>query len=291
MTNVELLDSLILQYEMSLCRLHEFCFYAEYDPSDFIPPYSISLPGARSRASDFHPITPAHLSSVVTCISSAHALLDLFISSTTITLQCAPVIVYARMGYAIVILLKVYISAALPTGALYGVFNASETNLELYLEQTTHRLTEVDAQRCRTASFWLTIVAKITDWFRRHFVPTLGMVGTVDEPGVVESSMQPGVDEMRVPRASRLKTSHACQSVSGSESLTLNFDPSFQDPTSGEPPNRSTGGGTVSSSSELFSGLSADSSGTRMGLSTSEFGEADGFVESTSWGDLTDLVL
>lgn len=176
-----------MQYHAVYCLLHHICLYAEYDPADFKPPYIISIPSANTGKVAEPMLTPAHLSSVTKCISSAQAVVDTFLSMPTATLACGSVVVYARMGYAIVILMKIHASAALPGGALSGVVDPGATRMGEYLERVVGHLADVSKYQCRLASeAWLPIMSQLRDWYRRHLVPGEQDDDDDDAPGIAE---------------------------------------------------------------------------------------------------------
>lgn len=175
-----------MQYETVLCHFHGICLYDEFDPIDFRPPYAISMPRAKSRESSNSLSMPLHISSVMTCISSAHAVLDIFLSTPHYRLRCSPSIVCPRMGHAITVLLKIHVSAILQNGALHGVLNPDMTKMDAYLEQVLRKLVEVDEQRCCMTAMWLPIVTKIYNWFKDSFLPALRKSGGADVSMLVE---------------------------------------------------------------------------------------------------------
>jgi hypothetical protein len=76
------------------------------------------------------------------------------------------------MGYAVVLLLKIHISAALPGGLLHGIVDPGVTNMERYLERLIRLLTEVSNHQCRLASLaWFPILSRLQDWYRYHLTP------------------------------------------------------------------------------------------------------------------------
>lgn len=171
-----------MQYESVLGHLHEIALYDEYEPADFQPPYSICMPRGIASAS----LTPVHISSTMTCISSAHLVLDILLATPMSWLRCSPVIVYARTGYALTILMRIYMSASLPGGALHGVLSPETTRMDLYLDKILRKLSDLAAQRCRIAETWLSIITKINDWFKYSFAKVLQTNGSTGLSGHVE---------------------------------------------------------------------------------------------------------
>lgn len=177
-----------MQYHAILCLLHQSCLYAEYSTADFRPPYSIGKPVENARKPAGPMLTPAHLSSVTICISSARAVLDTFLSIPVATLTCSPVAVYARMGYVVVLLLKIHISTALSGGVLHGIVDPGVTSMESYLGRLVRLLTEVCKHQCRLGSLaWLPILSRLQAWYRYHLTPGV----EEDDEAVIADLIQP----------------------------------------------------------------------------------------------------
>ncbi|CAK7202043.1 hypothetical protein SEUCBS139899_004761 [Sporothrix eucalyptigena] len=178
-------NSLLIQYNTILCLLHESCFYNEFDPSDLKPPYRLSIPSpsssAASSSSGAHlrsPMTQAHMTSRRICLMAARSLIGLFLSSPTEQLLGSPVVVYARLGYAVVVLLKLQISAALPGGAMHGIWvdtatGDSATQIYQYLESLIARLEELEALGGRIAAVWMSMVRITHAWYEAYFLPAV----------------------------------------------------------------------------------------------------------------------
>ncbi|OAP65153.1 hypothetical protein AYL99_01125 [Fonsecaea erecta] len=161
-------ETLSINYHYFTCILHEIGFYGEFDPEDFKPPYTISKfrPATFPKYSNF---TPIHLSSITTCLSSARTILDTMLRMTTHQLRCSPCIVFARMCYAVVLLLKISLSASSTEGALNGVCDFDMTNVGTYLEQLEFKLREIaNGQILRSGATFLGVVAKLGEWYRKH---------------------------------------------------------------------------------------------------------------------------
>ncbi|CAK7216081.1 hypothetical protein SBRCBS47491_002711 [Sporothrix bragantina] len=170
-------NSLLIQYNTIMCLLHESCLYNEFDPSDLKPPYRLSIPSpSASDAPTRRPMTAAHMASRRICLMAARSLIGLFLSSPTDQLLGSPVVVYARVGYAVLMLLKLQISAALPGGAMQGLMidtatGDSATQTYQYLESLIARLEELEALGGRIAAVWVTMVRITHAWYEAYFVP------------------------------------------------------------------------------------------------------------------------
>lgn len=107
---------------------------------------------------------------------ASRSLIGLFLASPTEQLLGSPVVVYARVGYAVLVLLKLQISAALPGGSMNGllidtVTGDSATQIYQYLESLIARLEELEALGGRIASVWMSMVRIIHAWYEAYFIP------------------------------------------------------------------------------------------------------------------------
>ncbi|EPE10511.1 c6 transcription factor [Ophiostoma piceae UAMH 11346] len=190
-------NSLLMQYNTVMCLLHESCFYGEFDPSDLKPPFRVSIPSAADGRDKASALTPAHLASRRVCLMAARSLIGVFLSAPTEQLLGSPVVVYARVGYSILLLLKLQISAALPGGAMNGILldtatGDSATQIYHYLESTIARLEELFARGGHIAGVWLAIFKVLHTWYEAYFLPA-----ATGAP--ISNSIGIGIDPVLVP--------------------------------------------------------------------------------------------
>ncbi|ERT01086.1 hypothetical protein HMPREF1624_02325 [Sporothrix schenckii ATCC 58251] len=192
-----LTNSLLIQYHTILCLLHESCFYNEFAASDLKPPYRVSIPGTFEDMPARKPMTQAHLTSRRICLMASRSLIGIFLASPTEQLLGSPVVVYARVGYAVLVLLKLQISAALPGGAMHGllldtVTGDSATQIYQYLESLIARLEELEALGGRIASVWIAMVRIIHTWYEAYFIPAAS-----GRPAESNSNVNPVLEPLR----------------------------------------------------------------------------------------------
>lgn len=94
---------------MILIVLHEPALYNGHDVSDFRPPYALRpLP----LWTEHGPGVGMHAAgSLVPCILSSQALIRTFLGLPVETLLCMPVVTYTRLAYAVIVLIKCFVSA------------------------------------------------------------------------------------------------------------------------------------------------------------------------------------
>ncbi|EFX02303.1 fungal transcriptional regulatory protein [Grosmannia clavigera kw1407] len=180
-------NSLLIQYHTVLCTLHESCFYNEFDPTDFKPPYRVAVPTCRANA----PVPPqrpkprpfltsAHIQSRQLCLASARALIGIFLAAPTKQLRGMPVFSYARISYAIVVLLKLELSAVLPGGAMHGLMRhvggpgSSTTQIHHYLGKLSWRMRQLRTRHRHLARMWAPLVEAVSEWYEGYLLPAAG---------------------------------------------------------------------------------------------------------------------
>lgn len=97
-----------IHYQMILVSLDEPALYGGHEIADFRPPYVIrALPLAKKpQSADRVNVIGA----ITKCAVSAQQLITAFINLPVEVLRSAPVITYTRMSYAVIVLIKVYVS-------------------------------------------------------------------------------------------------------------------------------------------------------------------------------------
>ncbi|KAL1848334.1 hypothetical protein VTK73DRAFT_10142 [Phialemonium thermophilum] len=161
-------EVLRVQYHSILCLLHQVCLYSDFDVSDFKPPYVINLAATRPPRPRPVLLSPSHLASLTTCMSSAHAVADLFLSLPLTTLVCTPVPVFARMGHAAFVLVKIHIAATVAGGAWNGVVSPDSVRAGYYLDLLVHHLEEVSPHQFRAGYVWYPILYRLREWFTKY---------------------------------------------------------------------------------------------------------------------------
>ncbi|OTA03892.1 hypothetical protein A9Z42_0044680 [Trichoderma parareesei] len=105
-------EPMMMHYHMVLISLNEPAFYDAHDMQDFRPPYRLRpLPLAKGFDD---PGSIVIANSLAQCVSSAQTVINTFLGIPTETLRVMPVIVYTRITYAAVTLIKFDVSARMP---------------------------------------------------------------------------------------------------------------------------------------------------------------------------------
>lgn len=117
------------------------------------------------------PLTAAYVNTVMSCINSSHALLDEFLSTDIQSLRVVPIIHFVRASYAIVVLVKLFISASVPSNELGKILDRQLLKVDYYMGALLKRLVEAAGPaKLRVPTKWLTITQQVSDWYHKHLM-------------------------------------------------------------------------------------------------------------------------
>lgn len=126
-----------MHYHTILINLHEAAFYDGNEVSDFKPPFSLRpIPLAKNS---YNEISIEVANALMQCIESAQKIIHAFLSFSTDTLQSAPVIIYTRIIYASIVLVKFDISTRMPQNVAY-LLDGNESNPKTLMLQLLNKL-------------------------------------------------------------------------------------------------------------------------------------------------------
>jgi len=155
-----------ITYHANNIYLHEIALYPDHNAEDFRPPFfiSVKLPSARRQ----NALTPPYINALIQCASSAEAVITIFLNmSVKQVLQC-PTLVYVRVVYATVILIKLSISANLPSSELGRILEPANNKTEAYLKELLSHLgavaTLANGDTHVLSSKFLGILTKLKQW-------------------------------------------------------------------------------------------------------------------------------
>lgn len=170
-----------MTYHGNNIYLHEIALHPDHDAEDFRPPFfiAVKLPSTQPQTV----LTPPYINAIIQCITSADDLITTFLNmSVREILQC-PTLVFVRVIYASVILIKLSISAAMPSSELGNILDPASNKVETYLEQLLIHLKAVatleDGGRHALSSRFLGILTKLKFWFQ-HQKPQSPGDGSID---------------------------------------------------------------------------------------------------------------
>ena len=173
---------------MVLISLHEPAFYEGHDMQDFRPPYRLRpLPLAKSL-DHLDSITIAN--SLVQCVSLAQTVINTFLNTPTETLRVLPVIVYTRITYAAVTLIKFDVSARMPQ-SVACMLDDIQLSPKVLLLQLLDKLTAAaGSENVLVPVVFRGALARMTRWYIDQFES----FQEPDQEEVFEPMMYIGVD-------------------------------------------------------------------------------------------------
>src|SRR3569833_345822 len=180
------LGPLLIQYHAMFSFIHEIGLYSQYKPDDIRPPYTISSTDVVIQNNTPSNLSPAHLSAILACVSSARSLIHTFLAMSAETLRCCPVSVHARMCYTVDVLVKISVSSIQPSGILNGRLQPEATNMEWYFHHIVQKLTDPSLLQCRKAQKWVAVVRKIEGWYTQFMAVQSGETPASTTQGLIE---------------------------------------------------------------------------------------------------------
>lgn len=128
--------TLTLAEHVTSLYLHEIALHQHQGSADLQPPFesdalSPSLPPLAKRHS---PVGPAHIGALGDCLNATHGILDTILSIELDILLTLPVIFCVRAIYAIVCLMKMWVSV-MSSGEVGSIIKKEDLQIEAYTEQ------------------------------------------------------------------------------------------------------------------------------------------------------------
>ena len=106
------------------------------------------------------------------CISSSQRLIDVFLGMSVEALRACPRFLWTRLCYAIVILMKLSISASTPSSELGKVIDPEECKVLYYSERVItymDKIATASSQKQHDISFrFLRVLTSLNSWYRKH---------------------------------------------------------------------------------------------------------------------------
>lgn len=136
----------------------------DHPPENFTPPFDLSkiisihiIPG----------VTSSYIESNAANIHASQSLIDVILGMDIETLRELPVYNFVRMSYAIMVLVKVYISSKTPASKIGSVLNPESLKLGLYLKSLINKLIDaVGPKECRAPYTFLGMLIRFNEWYK-----------------------------------------------------------------------------------------------------------------------------
>jgi len=147
-----------------------------HNADDFRPPFTERV----IREPIFQPntIIPSyHSDSISACVSSAQALFDNFVTYTPDELHCIPVFMFARVGYAIMVLMRIWVTAAIPDSEMGSIVHKEELRVDYCISRPPRARSQM--WRNRPAEKFAMIFVMMRSWYascRRNWMGGMRMI-------------------------------------------------------------------------------------------------------------------
>lgn len=153
-----------MAYHHSQIFLHELSLHDDHIPESFRPPvqqcqiFTLHMdPNAKC----------SHIEATTACICHAHSLLDILLSMSVGELRSVPILVFVRMFYSMLVLIKIYISSKSPKSKIGAFVDTSSIRLGYYLEATINKLVEAAGPiECRSPLGFVGLLMWIRIWYK-----------------------------------------------------------------------------------------------------------------------------
>ncbi|KAJ4857829.1 hypothetical protein T069G_08726 [Trichoderma breve] len=184
---------MIIHYHMVLISLHEPAFYDGHDMEDFRPPYKLRPLPLAKNLDNYYSLNVAN--SLAQCVASAQKVIHTFLDIPIEILQIMPVIVFTRITYAAVILMKFDVSARVPQ-SVACLLDDIEFNPKVLLLQLLNKLTLAEgSKRLVVPSVFRGALSRMTRWYIDQFES----LQAPDQGDIFEPMMHVGIDAQRSP--------------------------------------------------------------------------------------------
>lgn len=158
-----------ITYHSNNIYLHEIALHPDHDVEDFKPPFSVAVDESKPHT-PAGPLTLPYINAIIQCISSSDSLIETFLNMSAQEIRATPTLVYVRLVYAVVILIKISISTG--TTELGKVIQPENIKVSLYLEKLLVHLKAVatlDSQDVHVlGAKFLQVLAKVKVWFQQQ---------------------------------------------------------------------------------------------------------------------------
>lgn len=156
-----------INYHVNKVNLHEIALHAEHDADEFRPPFSLEATRFSSKR-----LSPPYINAIMVCISSSQRLLDIFLGMSVEALRASPRFMWTRLCYAVVILMKLSISASTPSSELGKIIDPEECKVLYYSERVItymDKIATASSRKEHDMSFrFLRVLTSLKFWYRKH---------------------------------------------------------------------------------------------------------------------------
>ncbi|KAF7190224.1 hypothetical protein HII31_08555 [Pseudocercospora fuligena] len=155
--------SLMVMYYTVRLYCFEIALHVDHSPEDFRAPYQM---GGISPTEDADEVpTQVLAESVAECITSAHGLLDTFLSMDVESLRALPVFSYVRISFSAFVLAKLSLSAVHPRSRIGRVIDRNSLKVENFMDRAILHVRDIlGSKKSRVPSIFLALLFKLRQW-------------------------------------------------------------------------------------------------------------------------------
>ena len=156
-----------INFHVNNIYVHEISLHPDHEPEDFRPPFYVAtLPISKIPAST----NPAYVNAIMECVSSAQTVLSTFMDMDISTIQGLPALVFVRIVYSSVVLIKVEISCRASGSELGKILDCEKLNLPSHLQEVlAHQALVVGAEgKNILAAKFLMIMKRLISWYHNY---------------------------------------------------------------------------------------------------------------------------
>ena len=182
-----------INYHVSNLNLHEIALHADHDADEFRPPYSLEATRPTSKK-----LSPPYISAIMVCISSSQRLIEIFLGMSIEAVRASPRLLWIRLCYAVVILMKLSIAASTPSSELGKIIDPGDCKVLFYSERVIAYMDEIatlGSQKKHDVSFrFLRVLSNLNFWFQKQTLQlnaTSGQNGTLPSGNTALSKQEP----------------------------------------------------------------------------------------------------
>jgi hypothetical protein len=171
MVNTELYLALMKMTEHVLnLYMHEVALHVDHNVDEFKPPFTEeALRGRAAHRDSATPLTATHIAALSTCLTSIDGIFTSFLCMEIDDVRTLPVMHFVRIGYAVVVLIKMYFAAAIPGSELGKVIDKDNMKVEYYLDGLLEQFrATASEEKFRPASKFLMVLVMLKTWFHRQ---------------------------------------------------------------------------------------------------------------------------
>lgn len=159
------LDAMDIHYHMIRISLYEPVLYDGNDLEDFRPPYKLCALSSRKKACTETSVETSN--GLRQCTISAQTIVHTFLSLSVDSLRSVPVIIYVRLSYAVIVLLKMKLSSQTPQPAADP--SHKDIDIQDILSQLIEKLhSTTGPERFQVPATFLGVLSRVKSWYSEH---------------------------------------------------------------------------------------------------------------------------